>query len=374
MEKILDIIDSIAYEKSLSPDIIKSEVKEALIATVKFSISNEVELIAEIDDEHKKLTIYQKLLIIENTDPRIDNKDCYISLDEARAIDSSYNLNGYVEYELDIENLGRTAANFLHNEIESRVQRLVEQQLFDKLKSKEGKIITGSVVRIDSNENTFIEINEVRGVLSQKNRIKGESFKVGDVVKTILKYVHINSKGINIELSRTTPKFLEELLKLEVPEIKDENIDIIKSARIPGIRAKIAVLSYEDRIDSIGSVVGVKGVRINAVSKELNNESIDVIEYAKTPELFIARALSPAIVQSVVIDDNNQDKKEAIVTLSQDQKSKAIGKAGINIRLATMLTGYQIQIQEGQNSIGAYNNDEQKTKNASLNDLASLFK
>jgi N utilization substance protein A len=373
VEKILDIIDSIAYEKSLNPDIIKTEVKEALIATVKFSISDEIELSAEIDEEHKKLVVYQKLLIVPDKDERIENKDCFISLSDAKAIDNSFSIDSYVEYELDIENLGRTAANFLHKEIENRVQRLIEQQLFDKLKAKEGKIITGSVVRVDDRENTYVELNEVRGVISQKNRIKGESFKVGDVVKSILKYVHINSYGINIELSRTTPKFLEELLTLEVPEVKDGAIEIVKSARIPGIRAKIAVMSHESRVDAIGSIVGVKGIRINAVSKELNGESIDAIEYTDRTELFIARALSPAIVRSVVIKDGSDDNKEAIVTLAEDQKSKAIGKAGINIRLAIMLTGHQIQIQEGTSSEPT-TPMEQDIKTASVDDLASLFK
>lgn len=379
MEKIIDIIDSIAYEKGLNPTDIKEEVKAALIATVKYSISEDVEFVADIDEDNKKLLLFQKIVIVENNDERLKDSNHFISFDEAKKIDPNLKIGDYVEYQLDIENLGRTAANFLFKEIEHRVQILIEKQLFDKLKAKEGKIITGSVERIDTNSNTIIEINEVRGVLSLKNRIKGEKFKHGDVVKSILKYVNISSNGIKIELSRTTPKFIEELLIMEVPEIKDGVVKIESAARIPGVRAKISVTSYDPKVDPIGSVVGVKGTRVNAVSNELNGESIDVIEYSNIPEVFISRALSPATINSVKIINSTGEnaKKTAVVTLYSDQKSKAIGKAGINIRLAMMLTGYHIEIEEIEDKMSSSSTtssvqlDEPKKD---IGDLASLFK
>jgi N utilization substance protein A len=168
-----------------------------------------------------------------------------------------------------------------------------------------------------------------------------------------------------LELSRTTPKFLEALLELEVPEIKDELVSIEKSARIPGERAKIALLSLHPRIDAVGATVGVKGVRINAVSAELQGENIDCIEYSTVPEMFIARAMAPAIISSVTIEDH-----KATITLPSDQKSKAIGKSGINIRLASMLTGYEIELIETDGE-GSSSSEEKKE---SVDSLEALFK
>ena len=175
-----------------------------------------------------------------------------------------------------------------------------------------------------------------------KSRIKGEKFKVGDTVRAVIRRVYIDKKmGMQIEVSRTSPKFLEKLLELQVPEIKDGMVEIHASARIPGERAKIALSAVTPNVDPVGATVGTKGVRINAVSEELHGENIDCIEYSTIPEKFIARAMSPAIISAVRIEG-----EKAIVTLPADQKSKAIGKSGINIRLASMLTGYEIELVE----------------------------
>jgi N utilization substance protein A len=223
----------------------------------------------------------------------------------------------------------------------------MEKQIYEKYKNRLGELITGIVVRVDKENNTYIEMGEIKGVLPQRNRIKGESFKVGDPLKAVVKYVNMDkSRGITIEISRTTPKFLEELLKLAVPEVKDELIKIHAIARIPGVRAKVAVSSLKPQIDPIGTIIGAKGVRINSISKELHGENIDVIEYNEAPELFIARALSPAIVDSVKIEENEDGEKVAKVYLKPDQKAKAIGKNGINITLANMLTKHKIELQE----------------------------
>ena len=196
-----------------------------------------------------------------------------------------------------------------------------------------------------------------------KNRIKDEKFKVGDVVKCVIKSVKLDKKdGIKVELSRTSPKFLEALLKAEVPEIKDGGVIVQNSARIPGKKAKIALYSTTPNIDPVGATVGVKGVRINAVSNELNGENIDAIEYSNEPSIFVARALAPAIVSSVKIEGD-----KAIVSLVPEQKSKAIGVSGINIRLASMLTKYEIELQELSTQPNQINNEE------GLKNLKALF-
>lgn len=277
--------------------------------------------------------------------------------------------------------MGRNAATILHNNFEYRIQRFIEQNLFDKYKNKVGKIVHGNVTRVDRSENTYIEIGEVKGILSMKNRIKGEKFKVGDVVKAIVRGVKIDkSNGLIVELSRTSPKFLEALLTLEVPELKDKRIVIESSARIPGERAKIAVSTNDPSIDPIGSIVGVKGVRVSAVSRELKNESIDCVEFSAIPEIFVSRALSPAIIQSAKIEETQVPNKnhKAIITIPKDQKSKAIGKSGLNIRLASMLTKFEIELNEVESRTptieGTQQDNSSEEKSKDLSSLEALFK
>lgn len=371
MEKIVDIIESIAHEKGLDINEVKNTVTVALVKTAKRIYGAEYEYGAEIDPATKTLKLYQKVIVVNPDDERLlEGNENFIAIKEAKEVDPDIEIGDELTYELPLDNLGRTAAATLQKELEYHIQRLLENNIFEKYQKLVGKTVFGTVVRIDNDENTYIEIEEIRAVLPRKNRIKGEKFKVGNVVKSVIRKVLIDkSQGMYVELSRTSPKFLESLLELEVPEIKDEMIKIIGSARIPGERAKIALSSLHPNIDAVGATVGTKGVRINAVSKELHNENIDCIEYSNIPEIFIARALSPAIISNVKIQNG-----KAIVTLPSDQKSKAIGKNGINIRLTSMLTGFEIELVEsGSSSVttGESANDDQPERDP--NALKNLF-
>ncbi|QOG12674.1 transcription termination factor NusA [Arcobacter sp. FWKO B] len=380
MDKIIDIIDSIAYEKGLKVSDVEVALKDALIKTAKKMINPDLCFDAEIDRPRKRLKLFQKIEVVPNDSNLLENENKnFISLDEAKKVDSSLDVGDFLEYDLEFEHLGRNAATILHSNLEYNIQRYLEENLLTKYKDKVGKIVSGNITYIDKSENTYIEIGEVKGVLPRKNRIKGEHFKVGDVIKAVVKSVNIDkAKGLMVEISRTTPKFLEALLKLEVPELKDEKVIIEASARIPGERAKIALSTTEANVDPIGAVVGVKGVRINAVSSQLKGENIDCVEYSAVPEIFISRALSPAIVKSVqyIKPQNYNEKAKAIVTITADQKSKAIGKSGLNIRLASMLTKTDIEINEIE-AVANANNDssninEERTKDTTS--LEALFK
>ncbi len=368
MKKIIDIIESIANEKGLAIEDVNEALKNALINTAKRVFGEEFEYDVEIDNENRDLKLYQKIIVVEDNNIRAKESENFMFLSEAREIDESVDIGDSLNYPMELENLGRTASSTLYRELEFHIQRKVEISILQKYQDQIGKRTSGSVIRVDDNDNTFIEIGEVRAVMPQRFRIKGEKFKVGDVVRGIIKSVMIDQRlGMKVEVSRTSPKFLEELLILQVPEIKDEIITIHTSARIPGIRAKVALSSNDSRVDAIGSTVGNNGVRINAVSRELNRESIDCIEYSPIPEIFLSRALSPAIVSNVKIKDENN----AIVTVPSDQKSKAIGKAGINIRLASMLTGYKIELLEDSTILS---NDENKVFESNKgNALKALF-
>ncbi|OHE18205.1 MAG: transcription termination factor NusA, partial [Sulfurimonas sp. RIFOXYD2_FULL_37_8] len=306
---------------------------------------------AVINNQTKTLDIIQTITVVADNDERLQDENiapAYISISEARGYDDQVELDDQLQIPHDLEQYGRTAASSLHREIEYHIQRLVEDEIFNKYKSKIGTLVNGRVTRVDSQNATYIEIDEIRAVLPMKSRIKGEKFKVGDHLKAVVRHVNMDKEnGIQIELSRTSPKFLEELLALEVPEIADGTVIVEKSARIPGERAKIALISTHPQVDAVGATVGVKGVRINAVSQELIGENIDCIEYTSIPELFLSRIMSPAIISAVEIIKNERGEAEkAIITLPSDQKSKAIGKNGINIRLASMLSGLNIELVE----------------------------
>ena len=372
MEKIVDIMESIAHEKGLNKENVRDVVVKSLLNTAKRVYGDEYEYEVIIDEKTKNLKLYQKVVVVADDDERAqaDNEN-HMTLSKAKEIDPDIEVGDELTYELPLDNLGRTASAVLQRELEFHIQRLLEDKIFEKYQKKIGSLISGTVVRVDFEENTFIEIDEVRAILPRKNRIKGESFKVGNVVKSVIRKVYIDAnKGMIVELSRTTPKFLEKLLELEVPEIKDGNVIVHDVARIPGERAKVSLSSHHPNIDPVGATVGTRGVRIMAVSKELKNENIDCIEYSSIPEIYITKALSPAIISNVKIEG-----KKAIVTLPSDQKSKAIGKSGINIRLASMLTGYEIELVEREGQTPSKQDDTTATQDkvADVNALKSLF-
>jgi len=390
MDKIIDILDSIAYEKGIQIQDVENALKEALVKTAEKMVDETLRFDANIDRENKKLQLSQKIEVLAVGDEKLTgevedeygneiNAENFIDLDEAKEIDEDLEIGDFIDYDLEFENMGRNAATILHSNFEYRIQRFIEENLLGKYKDKIGKIVSGTVTRVDRQENTYIEIGEVKGMLQRKSRIKGETFKVGDTVKAVVRGVNIDkTNGLLIDISRTSPKFLECLLALEVPELKDEKVSIEASARIPGSRAKIALTSIDPQIDPIGSVVGVKGIRISAVSFQLSGENIDCVEYSTIPEMFISRALSPAIISSVKIDKapEGNEKGKATVTIPSDQKSKAIGKAGLNIRLASMLTKYEIELVEieGSTPTDEGNNKRNEERTTDTSSLEALFK
>jgi len=378
MEKIVDIIEAMAHEKNISLESAIDAFKEALIKTAKRCTTRTSNFEATVDMDKKDYRVQQIITVAKKSDERFEKEpDSVISLEEAQEeYGADIELGDELRSEFVLEEHGRTASYNLFKELQYHIQRRVEQDLFEKYREKVGTIMIGTVNRIDDKENTFIEIGELKGILSQRNRIKGEKFKLGDTVKTLLRYVSIDPEmGMFLELTRTAPKFLEKLMEKEVPEIADNTVEIIASSRIPGQRAKLALKTDYSNVDPIGAAVGVKGVRINAVSSELSGENIDCVEHSPIPEVFITRALSPAIVQSIKITDTKN--KKALVNITNDQKAKAIGKSGINIRLASMLTGYTIELNEiegisQRSSNSSSSHEVEKTTNTDA--LADLFK
>ena len=377
MEKILDIAEAIAHEKGLSPEKVLEALKTAFVQTGKRVINRHFAFEANINEDTKTIELVQTITVVADDDEKLQDEEispAYISITEAREYDDQVELDDQLQVPHELEEYGRTGASQLHREIEFHIQRLIEDELFNKYKSKIGTLVSGRVIRVDSQNSTYIEVDEIRAILPMKSRIKGEYFKVGDHIKAVVRRVNMDKEnGIQIELSRTSPKFLEELLALEVPEISDGTVIVEKSARIPGERAKIALISTHPQVDAVGATVGVKGVRINAVSQELIGENIDCIEYTSIMELFISRTMSPAIISHVeVVKNEDGENEKAIITLPADQKSKAIGKSGINIRLASMLTGMNIELVETDNTTNEETGEIEEAKDG-VDALEALF-
>lgn len=294
--------------------------------------------------------IYQNLKVVADDD--VDNENMEIGLSEAREIDPECEIGEEVSKQIFFEKFGRRAILNLRQTLQSKILDLQKEAISSKFKELEGEIISGEVHQVWKREALLVDEDQNELIMPKDEQIPSDSFHKGDVVRAIVKRVDNQNNNPKIILSRTDDRFLRRLFEQEVPEIHDGLITIRAVARIPGERAKIAVESYDDRIDSVGACVGIKGSRIHGIVRELRNENIDVINYTANPQLFIQRALSPASISSIRL---NEEEKKAEVFLHPEEVSLAIGKGGLNIRLATMLTGYTIDvyrdIEEGEEDI-----------------------
>ena len=292
-----------------------------------------------INPEKGDLEIWRNRIIVE--DDAVENPNQQIALTEARKLDPTYEVGEEVSDQIDMSSFGRRAVLSLRQNLASRILDLEKANLFKKYSEKVGEIITGEVYQVWKREMLVLDDDDNELVLPKSEQIPSDFFRKGDPIKAIVSKVEMRNNNPVIILSRTVPEFLERLFEQEVPEIFDGLITIKKIVRIPGERAKVAVESYDDRIDPVGACVGMKGSRIYSIVKELRNENIDVVNWTSNTSLLIQRALNPAKITSITIDEA---KKTAAVYLKPSEVSLAIGKGGLNIRLAVMLTGYDIDV------------------------------
>lgn len=292
-----------------------------------------------INPESGDFEIYRNRTVVE--DGKVEDPNLEISLSDAKKIDETYEVGEEVAQEVKFVDFGRRTVLAIRQNLASRILDLEKANLFAKYTEKVGEIVTGEVYQVWKREVLLLDDEENELILPKNEQIPSDFFRKGDTVRAIVSKVEMINNSPKIILSRTAPEFLERLFELEVPEIFDGLITIKKIVRIPGERAKVAVESYDDRIDPVGACVGVKGSRIYGIVKELRNENIDVVNYTSNPSLMIQRALNPAKVLSINIDEEN---KTAEVHLKPSEISLAIGKGGLNIRLASMLTGYDIDV------------------------------
>lgn len=292
-----------------------------------------------INPDKGDIEIRQNREVVE--DENLTNSNLQIPLSEAREIDPSYQVGEEVSKEVFFTDFGRRAILTLRQTLASKILELQKDNIYTKYKDYVGQIISAEVYQLWKKEALLLDDEETELLLPKEEQIPSDHYRKGEAVRAIVKSVTNINNNPKIILSRTAPEFLQRLFELEVPEINDGLITIKGIARIPGVRAKISVESYDDRIDPVGACVGMKGSRIHGIVRELRNENIDVINYTTNTSLYIQRALSPAKISSIRI---NEEEKKAEVYLKPEEVSLAIGKSGLNIKLACMLTGYQIDV------------------------------
>ena len=332
-EETPNMVESFAEFKEL-----KNIDKTTMISVLEESFRN---VLAKMFGPDKgDVQIFQNLEVVP--DGEVSNPNLQIALTEARADnDPEVEIGEEHTKEIIFADFGRRAILTLRQTLQSKILELQKEAIYEKFKDLEGELVTGEVYQTWSRETLLLDDEKNELLLPKNQAIPGDFFRKGETIRAVIANVDNNNNNPKITVSRTNENFLRRLFELEVPEIHDGLISIRAVARIPGERAKIAVESFDDRIDPVGACVGVKGSRIHGIVRELRNENIDVIPFTTNPSLFIQRALSPAKVSSIRLDE---EEKKAEVFLKPDQVSLAIGKQGLNIKLASMLTGYVIDV------------------------------
>ncbi|WP_428740908.1 transcription termination factor NusA [Tenacibaculum sp.] len=333
--------------KSIDRVTLMSILEEVFRAALKRRFGSDDNFDIIINPDKGDLEIWRNRVVVADGMSEDDNEE--IELSEARKIEPDFEIGEDVSEEVKLIDLGRRAILALRQNLISKIHEHDSTNIFKQFKDLEGEIYSAEVHHIRHNAVILLDDEGNEIVLPKSEQIRSDFFRKGDAVRGVIKSVELRGNKPTIILSRTSPAFLVKLFEQEIPEVFDGLITIEGVARIPGDKAKIAVDSYDDRIDPVGACVGVKGSRIHGIVRELGNENIDVINYTKNEQLFVARALSPAKVTSVEIEmfdeEKNGKKGRVEVLLKPEEVSKAIGRAGVNIRLASELTGYEIDVK-----------------------------
>ncbi|MBQ2908279.1 MAG: transcription termination/antitermination protein NusA [Bacteroidales bacterium] len=339
ISNLIDTFSEFKEFKNIDREAMMHIIKDVFMAMLakKHGSNENFEIVVNTDKG--VLEIYHNRIIVE--DGEVEDPLAEISYSDAIKIEPDFEVGEEVGEVVDINSFGRREILAIRQNLQTKVMEFEKENIFLKYKDKVGEIITAEVSQVWRKEMYVVDEDGIELLLPRQEQIPSDSYKKGDSIKAIVKSVESKNGSPVIILSRTSEIFLQRLFEMEVPEVYDGLITIRKIVREPGQRAKIAVESYDERIDPVGACVGMKGSRIHGIVRELRNENIDVINYTTKADLFITRALSPAKISSIVIDDV---KKVAEVYMENDQVSLAIGKGGYNIKLAGKLTGYEIDV------------------------------
>ena len=345
--EILLLVDALAHEKSVEREIIFEAVEEALASATKKKHKDSIDIKVEIDQETGEYETFRKWTILP--EDLIEDEEIQVSLEDERA--KGLVENDIIKEPIESVEFGRIGAQAAKQVILQKVREAEREQILNEFLARDEKLVSGQIRRMERG-NAIIEIGRIDAVLPREQMIPKENLRIGDRVRAIVMEVDRGIKGPQLILSRVSPEFLIRLFELEVPEIEEGLLEIMAASRDPGLRSKIAVKANDQRLDPVGTCVGMRGSRVQAVTGELAGERVDIALWSIEPAQFVINAMAPAEISSIMVDE---DKKSMDLVVSEDQLAQAIGRNGQNIRLATELTGWELNILSEEES-------DQKTK------------
>jgi len=336
-KELFDALNYLSKEKGIDKDLLMEALEAALISAYKKNFKSASNVRVALDEETGKMQVFSRKEIVEEVfDPQEE-----ISIDQAKEIDPSYEVEDVVEVEVTPRDFGRIAAQAAKQVVTQRVREAERSVIFSEYQEREDDIMNGIIQRVDPRF-VYIDLGKVEAKLAESERMTTETYRVHDRIKVYVTKVENTNKGPQVYVSRTHPGLLKRLFETEVPEIYDGTVEIKSVAREAGDRSKISVYAADEEIDPVGSCVGQRGQRVQTVVDELKGEKIDIVEYSDDPIVYVSNALSPSKVTKVIVDEEN---KATTVIVPDNQLSLAIGKRGQNARLAAKLTGWKIDIK-----------------------------
>ena len=361
-KEILLVVDAVSNEKGVEKDIIFEAIEAALASATRRKHGEDIEVRVAIDRESGEYDTFRRWLVFEDESTELEFPDRELRMIDAVDVDEQAEPGGFVEVPMDSVEFGRIAAQTAKQVIVQKVREAEREQVVEEFQGREGELLSGLVKRVDRN-GVYIDLGgNAEGFVAREQMVPREPVRPQDRIKALLIEVRSEPRGPQLFMTRTSPQFLVELFKIEVPEVGQGLIDILGSARDPGLRAKIAVRSNDSRIDAVGACVGMRGSRVQAVSNELAGERVDIILWDDNSAQFVINAMSPAEVVSIVVDE---DAHSMDIAVEEDKLSQAIGRGGQNIRLASELSGWELNVMTAADA-------EQKSE-SEMKELIELF-
>jgi len=361
-KEILLVVDAVSNEKDIDRDVIFEAIESALATASKKLSNKDIDARVSIDRKTGSYKTYRRWLVIDD-EAELEYPEKQIVLSEAKERDPDIQVDGYIEEDMDSVAFGRIAAQTAKQVIVQKVREAERARIVNAYKDRVGELVMGVVKRVEKGSVILDLGDNVEAIIPRDEMIPREAVRPGDRLRGYLREVKSESRGPQLFVSRTAPALLIELFKLEVPEVGEGLIEILGASRDPGARAKIAVKSNDPRIDPVGACVGMRGSRVRAVSNELSDERVDIILWDENPAQFVINAMSPAEVSSIVVDE---DANTMIIAVAEDQLSQAIGRGGQNVRLASELTGWELNVMSEQQAA--------EKSEAEQQELIELFK
>ncbi|MFP5410290.1 MAG: transcription termination factor NusA [Gammaproteobacteria bacterium] len=361
--ELLMLADALAREKNVDKDVVFEALEQALASATKKRFKEESDVRVSIDRETGEYESFRRWQVVTEAD--LESEGYQILLIDAQDRHPDIEIGDYIEEPLENVEFGRIGAQAAKQVILQKIRDAEREQIIQDFLSRKEHLVNGVVKRIDRG-NAIIESGRVEGFLHRDQMIPRENLRVGDRIRAYLLRIDRGARGPQVVLSRTAPEFIMKLFELEVPEIEEELLEIKAAARDPGLRAKIAVVSHDPRIDPIGTCIGLRGSRVTSVTNELAGERVDIIHWSADPAQYVIHALAPAEVSSIVVDE---DKHSMDVVVDEEQLAMAIGRGGQNVRLASELTGWELNIMSRETAEEKQKSESEKTLNLFIQKL-----